>query len=121
MTTPRHFSAPSGITISVGRNAAGNHALTVSSEPGDWWLHAESFPGSHVVLSAAASVADLAFAAALAVYFSKARTRGKTPVTVARIADVKTQKNGAATIVAAKRLVGNPMQLPLKEIAAIGS
>lgn len=109
MTTPRHFSAPSGITISVGRNAAGNHALTVASDPGDFWLHAESFPGSHVVINAAATIADLAFAAALAVYFSKARTRGKTPVTVARIEDVKTQKNGAATVAAARRVVGNPM------------
>jgi predicted ribosome quality control (RQC) complex YloA/Tae2 family protein len=109
MAAARTYTTPSGTTVTVGRDAPGNHALTRSSDPRDFWLHAESFAGSHVVVNGSASTNDLAFAAALAVYFSKARTRGKTPVTVARIADVTTRKDGSATVAAARRVVGNPM------------
>ena len=39
-----------GILIKVGENAKENDALTESSYPNEWWLHADGGAGSHVVI-----------------------------------------------------------------------
>ncbi len=104
------FVAPTGAIVLVGRNAAQNDALTRSAGTNDVWMHAEG-PGAHVVLKSSAVAADprdLKFAADLAVYWSKARgTRSR--VTVAGAGDVRTRKDGSATITKSKSVVGRPL------------
>jgi predicted ribosome quality control (RQC) complex YloA/Tae2 family protein len=39
-----------GILIKVGENAKENDALTESSYPNEWWLHADGGAGSHVIV-----------------------------------------------------------------------
>jgi predicted ribosome quality control (RQC) complex YloA/Tae2 family protein len=105
------FVAPSGAEILVGRNAAQNDKLTRSAGTDDVWMHAEG-PGAHVVLKASAGRVvdprDLKYAADLAVYWSKARGT-RTRVTVAGAGDVRTRKDGSATITKSKSVVGRPL------------
>jgi predicted ribosome quality control (RQC) complex YloA/Tae2 family protein len=104
------FVAPTGAIVLVGRNAAQNDALTRSAGAGDVWMHADG-PGAHVVLKASAGAVDprdIKFAADLAVYWSKARGT-RTRVTVAGAGDVRTRKDGSATITKSKSVVGRPL------------
>lgn len=39
-----------GIQIKVGENARENDDLTLSSYPGEWWVHVDGGPGAHVVI-----------------------------------------------------------------------
>lgn len=108
---PMTFVAPgTGAIVLVGRNAAQNDALTRSAGSGDVWMHADG-PGAHVVLKASAGgpdPADLKFAADLAVYWSKARGT-RTRVTVAGAGDVRTRKDGSATVSSFRSVVGRPL------------
>lgn len=84
----RHFTAPEGWQIFVGKNAAGNDALIRKlGRAGDLWLHAKGLPGSHVLLRGpggregeAPPDAILELAARLAAHFSRARESGKAAV-----------------------------------------
>jgi predicted ribosome quality control (RQC) complex YloA/Tae2 family protein len=82
----RTFRTSGGLEVRVGRGSADNDRLTFGhSRPGDVWLHARSVPGSHVILrwgspEHAPPARDLAEAAGLAAWFSKARTSGLVAV-----------------------------------------
>jgi predicted ribosome quality control (RQC) complex YloA/Tae2 family protein len=83
------FPSPSGFEIWVGRNNYQNDLLTHRyATDYDLWFHAQEIPGSHVLLrlSAGAEVlpADLAAAAELAAYFSRARHSDSVPVVYTR-------------------------------------
>jgi predicted ribosome quality control (RQC) complex YloA/Tae2 family protein len=95
-----------GFEILVGRSARDNDTLSLRvARPGDLWLHAHGFAGSHVVVRPAlppggldpedrlptreVSRSVLQRAAELAAWHSKARNaRGKVAVHVCRGADV---------------------------------
>lgn len=70
----------------VGRDNKENDELTHrASRPDDWWFHAQGVPGSHVILRADGKPDQvpktvLARAAAIAAWYSKARTSGLAPV-----------------------------------------
>lgn len=95
-TTVRHgpaaslyhtFRSPGGFTVLVGKSGKGNDRLlrTLSHE-GDLWFHVKDRPGTHVLLLRRepkdAGDEDKAFAAGLAVHFSRARGKGKVEVIV---------------------------------------
>ncbi len=65
-----------GIPVSVGRNNLQNDYLTMElAAANDWWLHSKGIPGSHVVIhQAKPKAAVLEKAAALAAWFSQARS-----------------------------------------------
>tara|TARA_B100001996_G_scaffold40317_1_gene29459 strand:- start:859 stop:1254 length:396 start_codon:yes stop_codon:yes gene_type:complete len=44
------YKSLDGILIKVGENAKENDALTESSFPNEWWLHADGGAGSHVIV-----------------------------------------------------------------------
>lgn len=75
----RAFTASSGETILVGKDAASNDALTTKvARPGDLWLHARGVVGAHVVVprwyaSGRVDAESLVDAATLAAHFSDAR------------------------------------------------
>ena len=74
-----------GWTVLAGRTDADNDRLSLKiARPNDWWFHVRGMPGSHVVLQVPdgeeASRAVLKEAAAVAAYYSKARSGGVTPV-----------------------------------------
>ncbi|MEJ2677555.1 MAG: NFACT RNA binding domain-containing protein [Gemmatimonadota bacterium] len=82
----RRYRTSSGIEVRVGRSSRANDALTFHhSAPDDVWLHARDVAGAHVVLRWARRDQnpprrDLYEAAALAAWYSKARTSGLVPV-----------------------------------------
>lgn len=83
----RRYSTPGGLSVLVGRNSRQNDEISCRlAQPRDVWMHARGVPGAHVLLrvpaGSEAGDADLAFAADLAAFFSKARTSGKVDVTV---------------------------------------
>ena len=79
------LQTPSGTEIWVGRNNNQNEALSFkAANDYDLWLHTQEIPGSHVLLrlepGAQASDEDLAFAANIAAWFSRARQSEQVPV-----------------------------------------
>jgi predicted ribosome quality control (RQC) complex YloA/Tae2 family protein len=93
-----------GYEILVGKGARDNERLTFrEARPTDLWLHAAGFPGSHVLVRAndgetgEVPPAVQQRAAALAVWFSKARQAGgKVPVHVCRARDVSRRPGAPA-------------------------
>ena len=81
---PLELASPGGLRLQVGRNHRQNAWISLrQARRGDLWFHAQECPGSHVVLKASAGVcgdADVAAAAHLAAYFSRARGNGRVPV-----------------------------------------
>ncbi|MBI3989863.1 MAG: NFACT family protein [candidate division NC10 bacterium] len=83
---PRQFVSSDGLTILVGRSGSGNEYLTWKlAKPHDLWLHAQGFPGSHVLVRLPGKDAPLPQrtlreAAALAAYYSQVRGQGKVEV-----------------------------------------
>ncbi|MEO0758179.1 MAG: NFACT RNA binding domain-containing protein [Cyanobacteria bacterium J06648_16] len=81
----RRFTSPDGHELLVGRNNNQNDTLTSKvATDYDLWLHTQEIPGSHVLLRLSAgeiaSDTDLAFAADMAAYFSRARQSEQVPV-----------------------------------------
>lgn len=78
-----------------------NDRLTFhASSPSDVWLHAQSVPGSHVILrwsdmSSAPPARDLAEAAQLAAVYSRARNSGMVPVMWTRRKHVRKPRGAA--------------------------
>lgn len=84
---PLRYTAPSGMTVYVGRNDRQNERLTHRmAQRDDIWFHAQKMPGSHVVLvTNGRDLNDIddetiVFAAELAAAHSRAKRSGKTPV-----------------------------------------
>jgi predicted ribosome quality control (RQC) complex YloA/Tae2 family protein len=81
-----------GYTAIVGRNAQENEEVTFRlAGRSDLWLHARGRTGAHVVLQGQADPPDsiVSAAAALAAYFSEARSDTRVDVAVARVRDVQ--------------------------------
>jgi len=80
--------------VLAGATDADNDYLSTElAELNDWWFHADSVPGSHVILrakpDAEPSRETLRQAAAVALYHSKARNAGLAPVHCAQARNVK--------------------------------
>ena len=80
-----YYQLPGDWTLLVGASDADNDYLsTVLAENDDWWFHADSVPGSHVILRAKSGAEPgretLRQAASVALYHSKARSAGLAPV-----------------------------------------
>jgi len=82
----REYALSTGLTIFVGRDGADNDRTTFEfARPYETWLHTQQCPGSHVVIkypnkSFEPSKAEVAEAAAIAAWFSKARNDTLVPV-----------------------------------------
>ncbi len=96
---PRRFISVSGLDIIVGRSDEENDALIRWARKTDLWLHAQSIPGSHVILRAPGKQApdrkSIEQAAAIAAHFSKGRTSGIVPVAVTPVKYVVKRKGMA--------------------------
>lgn len=86
---PRKFRSSDNLEIIVGRNNRQNDIITLKlANKNDLWLHAKDIPGTHVVVKLPDSIKSiqdvpdktLEEAAALAAYFSKAKSSAKVPV-----------------------------------------
>lgn len=83
---PRTYKTREGWIVLVGRsNEENDHVTHHLARPDDYWFHAHGCPGSHVVLRREGrkdnpSARTIEEAAAIAAYFSKARTSKKVPV-----------------------------------------
>jgi len=84
----REFVVEGGFEVWAGRTSANNDQLTLRhARPQDYWFHARSVPGSHVILRVATGHGEpgkraIHQAAAIAAYYSKMRTATMVPVTV---------------------------------------
>jgi len=94
--TPRlfHYELPGGWTVLAGATDADNDFLSTElADDNDYWFHADSVAGSHVILRAKdneePSRETLRQAAAVALYHSKARNSGLAPVHCTRARFVK--------------------------------
>ena len=92
---PRRFESSRGYEILVGRSGRSNEELTFRmAGPDDLWFHAVDLPGAHVVLRLAAAerppdAPEIEEAAAIAAYFSKARSSSRVEVWVTERRNVK--------------------------------
>ena len=88
------YELPGRWMLLVGGSDSDNEQLSLQiASPDDWWFHADSVPGSHVILRAKAdtdpSRETLRQAAAVALYHSKARNAGLAPVHCTQARNVK--------------------------------
>lgn len=82
---PFHYISSDGFHMYVGKNNYQNDELTFQFATGnDWWFHAKSHPGSHVVVKCdnTGEMPDATFeeAARLAAYYSKGRDQEKVEI-----------------------------------------
>ena len=100
---PRLFTSRDGFTILVGKNARQNEAVTFRrAKPDDLWLHARNVPGAHVVIVRAGREipeSTIEEAAALAAYYSTARSDTRADVIVAPRRNVQRARGGHAGMV----------------------
>ena len=82
----KHYVIDGRYDVFVGKDSANNDLLTMKyAKQNDYWFHARSVPGSHVVLKVVNTKEPvpksiLKNAAAIAAYHSKAKTSGLAPV-----------------------------------------
>lgn len=80
----RRFVGQAGTEIWVGRTEVENQSLTFqAARPDDMWFHVKQYPGSHVLLRCGKSrppAADVADAAVLAAFYSRAGRGSSIPV-----------------------------------------
>lgn len=81
---PLHIRLSEDTDLYIGKNNRQNDYVTFSlGAPRDLWFHTKDIPGSHVILKTTlpqARAEDIALAAELAAYFSKARDGSNVPV-----------------------------------------
>jgi len=86
------YRTPSGFEVLVGRNNKENDILTHRlGRSTDYWLHAQGYPGSHVLVRTSGKdlpLPDLLVAAAIAAYHSKARGSSNVSVDYTRVKHV---------------------------------
>ncbi len=89
--TLEQYLSSDGTVILVGKNNKQNDYLTNKLAARDEiWLHTKDIPGSHVVIrSKEPSEETIVEAAALAAYFSKARSSSSVPVDFTQVRHVK--------------------------------
>ena len=92
-STPHRFVSSGGMQILAGRNNAQNDKLTLkTAAKSDVWLHVQKSHGAHVIIVCGGNQPDEASlneAAAIAAYYSSARTGGKTAVDYTLVKNVK--------------------------------
>lgn len=97
-SSPLHFKTPEGFDLYVGKNNLQNEEVTFKiARNEDWFFHAKTIPGSHVILKTGGKeVPDRVFelAANLAAYYSSARESDHVEVDYLPRKDVK-RVNGA--------------------------
>ena len=99
------YTSIDGVEIRVGRRAEDNDDLSCGAQHrdgADWWMHAAGCPGSHVVIRThddAPPKGTITDAAALAAKYSKARQRGRTPVTLCRCRQISKPRGAKAGLV----------------------
>ncbi len=82
----KHYIIDGRYDVFVGKDSTNNDLLTMKfAKQNDYWFHARSVPGSHVVLKVTNTKEPvpkniLKNAAAIAAYHSKAKTSGLAPV-----------------------------------------
>ncbi|MBQ9015368.1 MAG: NFACT family protein [Firmicutes bacterium] len=90
---PYTYRLTSGKTVLAGRNNKENDWLTLKRASGtDLWFHTKDIPGSHVILlldREEPTEEDLAQAAGIAAYHSKASASGNVPVDYTKVRHVK--------------------------------
>jgi predicted ribosome quality control (RQC) complex YloA/Tae2 family protein len=108
---------PSGGRVYLGRSPRENTEITFRiAKPNDLWFHARNVPGAHVVLQAAgrkASSDEIATAAQLAAYHSRAKGSAAVDVDYTARKHVRKQRDGAVGTVwytNAKTIRVNPAQ-----------
>lgn len=105
----RRFELPEGYEVWVGRNAKQNDDLTLrDARPFDLWMHARGVAGSHTVLRVKGRKDTppkhvVERAAAIAAWFSKARTSSMAPVIVTQRKYVRKPRKAAAGSVRVER------------------
>lgn len=81
---PYHYISSDGFHIYVGKNNYQNDELTFKfASNDDWWFHAKSIAGSHVIVRSEGNKlpeTTLHEAARLAAYYSKGRDNGKVEI-----------------------------------------
>jgi predicted ribosome quality control (RQC) complex YloA/Tae2 family protein len=88
--TYRRYDIDNDWFVLVGRSNSENDFITFQlAAPNDWWFHAQSVPGSHVVLKSKGTGENppdrvLLAAARIAAYYSKARHASLVPVIYTR-------------------------------------
>jgi predicted ribosome quality control (RQC) complex YloA/Tae2 family protein len=84
---PLRLASSDGLPILVGKNNRQNEHVTFKeAHAGDWWLHTQNIPGSHVVIRTDHDVPErtLHEAATLAAWFSQGRESSRVPVVYTR-------------------------------------
>ena len=123
---PRRFVSSEGLPILVGRDNEGNDYLTLHvARSEDLWLHAEGFPGSHVVVRMQGRTGGvprqtLVEAAKLAAYYSQARSHGKVAVSYTLKKHVRKPRKsppGLVTITHEKSIVVAPDKSLIAKLA----
>ena len=123
---PRRFVSSEGLPILVGRDNEGNDHLTLHlARSEDLWLHAEGFPGSHVVVRLQGRTGGiprqtLVEAAKLAAYYSQARAHGKVTVSYTLKKYVRKPRKsppGLVTITNEKSIVVTPDKSLIAKLA----
>jgi fibronectin-binding protein A (FbpA)/ribosomal quality control pathway NFACT family protein len=104
----RTFHARNGARLLVGRGAAQNDLLTFQvARPHDLWLHAQGFPGAHVVVPLPKNQSCpgdvLADAAHLAAHFSGARDEAVVEVAYASRRHLRKPRGSAPGLVVVDR------------------
>ncbi len=93
------YTSPQGFEVWVGRSSRGNDELTFKvAKSRDLWLHAQGYPGSHVVVRAEnreVPFETILFAAQLAAAYSKAGLSDNVPVDYTLKKNVWKLKGGA--------------------------
>ncbi|HKQ61542.1 MAG TPA: NFACT RNA binding domain-containing protein, partial [Candidatus Polarisedimenticolaceae bacterium] len=105
----RMATSPDDYAILVGRTGRDNDRLTFRlAGPEDFWLHARGCPGAHVVVrnpqrAPAPPPATLRHAAALAAWYSDARSQAEVDVDWTRVKYVRRARGSAPGTVTLKR------------------
>ncbi|MEQ9105750.1 MAG: NFACT RNA binding domain-containing protein [Rhodothermales bacterium] len=105
----RRFALDGGYEVWVGRNARQNDQLTLhDSRKYDLWMHARGVAGSHTVLRVKGRTDRppryiIEQAAAIAAYFSKARTSAMAPVMMTERKYVRKPRKAVAGAVVVER------------------
>ena len=93
------YTSPQGFEVWVGRSSRGNDELTFKvAKSRDLWLHAQGYPGSHVIVRAEnrdVPFETVLFAAQLAAAYSKASLSDNVPVDYTLKKNVWKPKGGA--------------------------
>ncbi len=97
----REFILPSGARVYVGKSAKSNMILTFKfARPDDYFFHVRGYEGAHAILKSdikkdkSPRREEIEMAAAIAAYFSKAKTQKNVPVSYTQRKYLKKNKKG---------------------------